>query len=424
MVDDSPIVRSFIADEFGDPDIEIIEASTGTEAIALAREHEPDLITLDIEMPGFNGYEVCEDLKMDERTMRIPIVVVSSRTQVDEQLRALTAGALDYLGKPFPEGQLKAIVQGINSRYAENSERTVFCFDGSRAIRAMLRQLMLSQGFRVMLFDDEHEVRTHLDSHRSDLFLLGFGSDQKETLGLVRWIRGQARFDMVPIVALARSGERKDLQVAFNSGVNDYIQMPFFAEELVARVTNQLHLKGLESRLRREATMDSLTRLCNRREMLRLYHIERARVRRQEQPLGCLLIDIDLFKNINDTAGHVTGDEVLRWLGIVLRSNMRATDISARFGGDEFAIILPGAPLRLIQDTGERLRKALAAVEVKAPDGTVRFTASIGGTSWDPGELTENMSWDEFMAPADRALYQAKADGRNCTRVVSGTREE
>jgi diguanylate cyclase (GGDEF)-like protein len=163
----------------------------------------------------------------------------------------------------------------------------------------------------------------------------------------------------------------------------------------------------LHSVVRRQAVTDELTDLANRRRFMEALRQEVARSARLETPLALVLFDLDHFKQINDRSGHQKGDDVLRAAADVIRERVRETDLAARIGGEEFAVILPGTGLAGAVALAEHLRRDLSrGVVVPGVDQTL--TASFGVAEHRPGELAETL-----IGIADRALYRAKAEGRD-----------
>lgn len=195
------------------------------------------------------------------------------------------------------------------------------------------------------------------------------------------------------------------------------------AEEL--RELNSVLRTEIEERerlameLQRLATVDELTGLFGRRHFMHLAERELTRRHRTHGPVTAIMVDLDRFKRVNDTHGHAVGDSVLRKVGDVLRSELRALDLAGRLGGEEFAVLLPDTPLDAGQDIAERLREATAACGLSLPNGdTLRFTASFGVAEHDAHE-----SLDSLLHRADTALYEAKRAGRNrvmTTPVLDG----
>jgi diguanylate cyclase (GGDEF)-like protein len=172
--------------------------------------------------------------------------------------------------------------------------------------------------------------------------------------------------------------------------------------------------KELEGELRRAANTDPLTGANNRRYFLDLCHREQERARRYGRSTALFMLDVDRFKRINDSHGHAVGDQVLKQLVAGCMEKLRTQDILGRLGGEEFAVLLPECTTAAALQVAERLRQALAEVEIPIPDGRLRFTVSIGVVDW-PLDVPLEVALEQ----ADQALYTAKSSGRN--RVISGS---
>jgi two-component system, cell cycle response regulator len=418
IVDDSATLRRAIAIELAPLNFRVVEAADGAQGIAKAREVTPDLITLDIKMPGLSGYDVCEELKLYDETIGIPIIMISSSPSDQERLESLATGAVEYFVKPFAKGALAEFVVDLLSRLEQNRDKSVYCIDENRGIRAMLGRLLSNHGYRSRVFSDSAELQEALRSEPCDLLVLDLNMKDRAGIDLLHTVRRQPTLDLVPILALTASGARKDLPIAFRGGANEFLRKPFFVEELLARVENQLVLRTLKQRLQLEATIDPLTKLVNRRELIRLLRTEVHRALREHEPLGVLVIDIDHFKKINDTHGHSVGDEVLAGVARRLTQTVRATDIVGRLGGEEFVVLAPKATQEGLTVLAERLRRVIEGEPVPSAEGPLRVTVSVGGASWPDGSLKLDLALDGAIHHADQALYLSKSNGRNRSTVV------
>ena len=267
-------------------------ARSGEEALKLVQESYPDLILLDILMPGIDGFEVCTRLKADENTKDIPVIFVSSMTDIDSKVQGFKVGGVDYINKPFQHAEI-----------------------------------------------------------------------------LVR--------------------------------VNTHVTM----------LRLRKHLEEQNAELERLANTDYLTDLYNRRRFFNTAEVEFAEAVRSGNPISITLIDLDHFKRVNDTHGHLTGDRVLVHIAHLIRSNCRAGDVAARYGGEEFAILHPSLDRENAFRVAERIRRKVETNPFLHERDKIGMTLSAGVV--DTRTCKDCLQVDDILSKADIALYQAKDGGRN-----------
>jgi diguanylate cyclase (GGDEF)-like protein len=235
---------------------------------------------------------------------------------------------------------------------------------------------------------------------------------------MIRRVRANPQTKFIPvIIQSAARVEGRDVRLGSELGALGYITDPTDLDLLRARARTLLELKQYLDSCQEAAFTDHLTGLANRRRFERQLEREAARTERYSRPFCLLLVDIDNFKDVNDTHGHDAGDEALRQVANVIQSGTRGIDTGARIGGDEFAVILPETDLVRGLEVAERLRSAIAALDF-GPAG--RVTASLGVAEL-PTCARNN---EELRASADAALYEAKRGGRDraaCAPVLENT---
>jgi diguanylate cyclase (GGDEF)-like protein len=187
--------------------------------------------------------------------------------------------------------------------------------------------------------------------------------------------------------------------------------MVLFRQPLALALNNALD----HERLQRLAAIDPLTGLYNRRFGMARLHEEFTRAARQKMPLGVLMFDIDHFKKVNDTYGHLIGDRILTKVSMLCRSVLREGDIVMRYGGEEFLAILPAASKEDVTDIGERIRRIVEETQFDVGEQLTQITISIGGAAYPDLKIATE---DDLVMCADEAMYSAKHSGRNCLRVA------
>lgn len=237
-------------------------------------------------------------------------------------------------------------------------------------------------------------------------------------LDICRIVRQQSREPYTYILLLTAKSSKEDVITGMDAGADDYVTKPFHQHELQVRlragsriVALQAELMAAREALREQATKDSLTRLWNRSSILEQLERELRRSEREYKPVGVALIDLDNFKSINDTYGHIAGDAVLRESARRMQASIRSYDSLGRYGGEEFLLIMPGCDDACVRAQAERVRAILQEEAMQLSEKSLILTASFGTTAAMPGSrcLPETL-----IRMADEALYRAKASGRNC----------
>ena len=218
-------------------------------------------------------------------------------------------------------------------------------------------------------------------------------------------------------ILLTSRDQQGDIVAGLEAGADDYLGKPFDSDELRARLRAGQRILDLQERLLAakeelhiQATQDALTKLSNRRHVLNRYAEDSDRCTREGQPLSVMMLDLDHFKNINDTYGHSGGDEVLKAAAARMQCSVRSYDTVGRFGGEEFLIILPNTDRIAALQVAERVRAAMSDLPITVDGKVIRFSCSVGVAIRHPGETISDA---DLMHEADMALYRSKETGRD-----------
>ncbi|MBE0596833.1 MAG: diguanylate cyclase [Desulfuromonadales bacterium] len=299
---------------------------------------------------------------------------------------------------------------------------SVLIIDDSKNVRQQVSNILGNAALSrsVLEASDGIEGFKLMRDNHPDIILCDIQMPKMDGVKFLRLLNTQKGLQDIPIIMITSRKEPESKILCLELGASDYVTKPFDPGELLARVRVQLKAKSFRDRLKESneklfqlSHTDPLTGLPNRRQMMEILKVEMDRSTRSGDPLSLVLIDVDDFKRINDAYGHPKGDEVLRSLGETFRRHLRQYDSVARFGGDEFLLILPATDLSHSTFIAERVRQEVAQM-VDGDFDALRVTVSLGVASHPVGQV---QSLDDLIRKADYALYQAKRKGRN--RVVA-----
>jgi len=441
VVDDIPTNLKLLEVKLLAEYYEVSLAASGGEALDCASRWSPDVILLDVMMPGMDGYEVCRRLKANTATAHIPVVMVTALVDPGERVRGLEAGADDFLSKPVDDAtlfaRLRALLRvkqvqdawrlrsvaahelGFDSP-AELSldfgeaQALVVAADAGEVAR--IRAALAADGIALQAASDPEAALRILLEGSYDLVLLCHSAMGGDSLRLASRLRAQEATRDLPLLLVTDPDQRGLVLRGFDIGANDHVFRPMDPNELRARARNQIRRKRYQDQLREDldrslelAVTDPLTGLRNRRYIRR--HLESLL---RGSGAAVLLLDVDRFKSINDTFGHDAGDSVLREVARRLKAHLRSADIISRYGGEEFLVALSAEAGDHAARTAERLRLAISADPFLIGSVCLSVSASIGLAIAPAG-----MPAAKAICAADAALYRAKASGRNRVEVAS-----
>jgi two-component system cell cycle response regulator len=289
--------------------------------------------------------------------------------------------------------------------------------EDSALLRRMLGDVLRAQGWSVLEAKDGAAALAIAREQAPHVLLMAREMQGLDGMAVLDALRDDPRTEGLPVVFVTGHTDAKELAEGLERGAHDYVRKPVDPVELVARIRTALRLRALREELAERnaaleelARTDVLTGLANRRHADEVLRAAVANARRHAGDLAVVLVDVDRFKAVNDRHGHAAGDAVLRDVARHLAAGLREEDLAARWGGEEFLLILPET-----EDAGvvcERLRSSVAGQPVEAEGARIAVTASFGWAAWSGDETGEAL-----VARADTALYAAKDGGRD--RVVS-----
>jgi len=407
----------------------------GASAIKMAKADPPNLILLDIAMPGMDGYETCAHLKADKKTKNIPIIFISALDDLDAKVKAFQAGGVDYIIKPVGLEEVEARVgihltnQILNSKFKEMNNELAKRIEELTLSKSLFqeRENKLQAFVNALpnlsfVYDEEGRYLEVLSSQPE---LLRASYEELKNHKIIDLMPDDVSREMMDVIQKTiETGDTQVMEYKLNvmDGTEHWFEgrcalmekdseghgkVVFIATEISDRVQ-------LFQEVQRMATFDSLTGCLNRRHFLTLANQELKRSLRYQRPLSILMIDIDHFKLINDSHGHAIGDKILCSLVEVCRFNLRSADIISRHGGEEFVVLLPETHKEMAYIVAERLRIAVEKMVVMEFEQKISITISVGISNLNLDTGQED-SVETLIHRADQAMYDAKGS-RNTVR--------
>jgi two-component system cell cycle response regulator len=414
IIEDSPVFRQMVQHTLEQLGFQTECAELAADGMAALDQRRFDLLILDMHLPDQSGLEIARRIRARAAHRMLPILMLTSDDSKLLLQRALDAGVTEL----FRKTKIAELHDSLHDYIARMQKRLVgrvMLIEDSPTTVELLAYMLRRMNLEVDCFETgeaamEAIAKTSYDLIVTDIVLAG----QMTGLGVTRAVRAmEGEVSRTPILGLSAMEDAARKIEMLKMGANDYVAKPVVEEEFVARVSNLVTSKQLfdqvqqqRRELRERSIHDALTGLYNRHYLAEVSNQLFANADRQQRPLSVMMVDLDHFKNINDTYGHDVGDKVLASVGQLLAQDCRLGDVAARFGGEEFVILLPDCNQAAATLRAERL---LADLRALRPAG-VPITASIGVSAQGSSQI---MGFDELFKRADEAVYEAKQSGRN-----------
>jgi len=384
-----------------------VQALCSAEAFqASMSERLPSAIVMDVDFTGSGiGLQLAAQAQQGLEQPVPLLFFCLHETDTPTRLAAVRAGGQEFLTGTLDASSLLEKLELLTSATQYDPFR-VLVIDDSRAQALHTERLLNSAGIITRTLTEPIRTMSELADFQPDLIILDMYMPECTGPELAKVIRHNDRYVSVPIIYLSAEDDLDKQLDAMSEGGDDFLTKPIRSRHLVTTVRNRAaRARHLKARMVR----DSLTGLYNHTHILQLLEDCSFRARRETQPLSFAMLDIDHFKKINDRHGHPMGDRVIKSLALFLKQRLRKTDFIGRYGGEEFAIVMPNTALEAAHKVLDEIRRRFAEIHYPAQPHDLQCTFSAGVV-----QLDDNLDALTMASAADEALYRAKHAGRNC----------
>ncbi|MDT8386051.1 MAG: diguanylate cyclase [Thiogranum sp.] len=424
VVDGSEVARTIIVRILNEemPETEIITCGTVEKACEWLEQSHFELVTTALMLRDKDGLELCRYVRASRNHHYTPTIVVSGDADTRLLREGFAAGVTDYFDKSLGYRAFAEFIKDFMQRKFGLVGRILYVEDSLTTAKLHMR-MMEKHGLQVTHTTHAEEALQLLHNTQScapltsesfDIVVTDFYLQGNLTGGdLLHAIRAKFHYSQqeMPVLVLTGSEPGEKQVEVFHAGANDFVSKPVLEEVFMARIRSLLLIKQQFTALKRQteamhrqAITDTLTRVYNRRYLLD--HGEHFIASRENHPVSAILLDIDHFKKINDNLGHIVGDRVLEALGALLLERVPEHAMVVRFGGEEFAMLVPRCTIDEAETCADRLRLDIEALT----PASVSITVSMGLAS---NQHNPELNLTQLINHADKALYAAKAQGRN-----------
>jgi diguanylate cyclase (GGDEF)-like protein/PAS domain S-box-containing protein len=411
MVDDDPIQAGDLAVQVGyfGYTVQIFTSLAGLEAAI--RKTQPTALLMDVSFPEgrMAGYDTIAALREKFKQLP-PVIFVSVNDAMPYRLQAVRVGGEAYFTKPVDVSELVDVLDRLIFHDIVTPYRVLVVEDSRLQANYITLQLKKA-GIITETVTNPLEVIDHLISFNPDLLLLDMYMPDCTGMEMAQIIRQMEQFVSIPIVFLSAETDKDKQMAAMGIGGDDFLTKPIEPEHLIAAVTTRIERYR---KLRALMIQDGLTGLLNHSTTKERLTQETERARRQNTSLAFAMLDLDFFKQVNDSYGHATGDRVLKSLAHMLRQRLRSSDTIGRFGGEEFAVIMPDTDepgaVQIMRDLSENFAKIRHHIGEK--EFSVSFSCGVAA-------FPDCDSSEALTRTSDMAMYAAKAAGRKRTMAAS-----
>ncbi|WP_456485889.1 diguanylate cyclase [Hydrogenimonas sp.] len=395
------------------PGLIVHTCESAKELFEYVEKNEYDLIIADLMLPGGEGEHIEKLVDAGEA-----VIVITGNSDFEYKRKIFNLDIVDYIIKS--ENERFEYLVNLLHRLERNRGKRVLVVEDSEIFQKFFGKMLSRQQLHVLEAANGVEALKIIDNEVVDLVISDYVMPKMDGLSLLIEIRKRASMLKMPFIAVSSYNDNGEVAKFLRHGANDFLKKPFGKEELVWRINNTLDLAETLRKEHEYAVKDRLTGLYNR------YYLDEiaprllaVAERYGEQPLSLVILDVDHFKKINDTYGHLAGDKVLKSVADILRKKIRNSDTIVRFGGEEFLILMPSTDIKRAYVAAEKLKGAVKENKIELKEGeSISVTISAGVAQFKKG-----MNLDDLIKCADEALYKAKSNGRNRVEMAKSCEE-
>ena len=380
------------------------------EAQMLINEHDKDyfMTILDLNLPDAPNGEIV-DYALSKG---LSAIVLTGSIDDETRQNFINKDIVDYVYKGNMD-DINYIFQMIN-RLSKNRQYKVLVVEDSLPFRNMIKKILTSLQFKVLAAAHGEEAMSYFaDNPDINLIITDYRMPVKDGLEVLKEVRKEKDKNSLGVIVMTSPSEKTDASIFLKNGASDFIAKPFSKEELICRVNNTIEAMENINKIANFANRDFLTGVYNRRFFYSDVEEYVQVAEETNEPYAFAMIDVDYFKKINDKYGHDGGDKVLKSIAKILNDNTKGSDIVARFGGEEFCVVLKKISREEAVKFFVNLRAKVAENEVVIKKQKIRVTISIG-VSFGNGHC----EIDDMLEACDSALYTAKENGRNRVEIA------
>jgi diguanylate cyclase (GGDEF)-like protein len=404
VVAGDPAARARLQQLGRDKLLSVVAVATPAEAVAAASRGRFDAAIVDVS-DGAGTLALVRDLRATPGHERLPLAWLSERNDIDRRVAAARAGVSFFLTQPLDAYTFGAALDQMLA-LGRTGKMRVLVVDDDPELAAIVAQVLERQGILVHSVPDATRLVEVLDDVHPDLIVLDAMLPHVSGWDAIRIVRTSPEHRDVPILFVTGRTDLGSRVSAFEAGADDYLAKPLVEEELLARVRARLERRRL---LREMTERDPLTRCLSRRALLDGLASRLSEARRHARVLSVALLDIDRFKDVNDTYGHLVGDHVLAALGRLLNARFRLEDLRGRWGGEELVIVFPGVGATTAAAVLSRVLDEFRGLPFRSERGERFFVSFSAGVASYPAD---GATVDALLRAADLRLYEAKRGGR------------